>query len=91
MLTIASPTAYAELDRVELLDVPDTTLWEIRTTLPTRSMLAAYLDDFLPGNQSQWSRATLRRYGSGWLLVIKNSIADATGEWIFTASGDFAR
>ena len=91
MLTIASPEAYAELDRVELLDAPNATLWEIRSALPNHSMLAAYLDDFLPGNPSQWSRGKLRRYGSGWQLLIGNQIVDGTGEWIFTANGDFAR
>lgn len=90
MPTNATRAAYAELDRVELLD-DSISLEDLRFSLPNTSMLAAYLDDFLPGNQSQWLHAKLKREGENWLLGIDVDTLDETGYFRFTARGDFAR
>ena len=82
--------AFDRLDRVEVRDTKQS-LREIRASLPHTSSLAEYLDDFLPGNRSQYLDGVLQpdRNG-GWQLRIHVSIADETGELHFTPTGDFS-
>lgn len=86
----AAYTKLSDQKRVRLVNGEGKSLADVRLSLPHTSLLASYLDDFLPGGSNQYLDGKLEREAEGgWKLSIYVDTMNATGVQHYDAQGTF--